>query len=600
MLKLIRQRTLNIARALGLVWRSGRGWTMVSLGLIIAQGILPLLTLYLTKLIVDAVAGGMSATDKESAFGRVALLIGLAGSVAIVSALCRSVEVLVRQAQEQSFSDYLHEVLQAKSLAVDLAYYENSQYYDTLHRAQQEGFFRPIRILNSLLQMGQSGISLVAVACLLFTLHWGIATILFAAVVPGTFVRLKYANRMYHWQRQRTGTERRANYFNWMLTQDWHAKEVRLFDLGPLFIRRFRDLSRQLRREKLTIAAHRASAEFVAQGGATLAVFSLYTFIAYATIRGAITLGGLVMYFQAFQRGQDFLRDFLTGVSNLYEDSLFLANLYQFLDLKTKIVAPARPKPFPRPMKTGIVFDHVSFQYHDGKATVLDDVNLTIRRGTQIALVGENGAGKSTLIKLLCRLYDPIEGRITIDGLDLRQFDPIALRRELSVIFQDFAKYYLTARENIWFGNPSLAREDERIITAARRATADEVINRLSNGYETVLGNWFEDGEELSIGQWQKVALARAFLREAQIIVLDEPTSALDARAEYEIFKQFHRLAAGQTAILISHRLSTVRQADYIYVLDAGRIVESGTHNELVSCKGKYAGLFETQAQYYR
>jgi ATP-binding cassette subfamily B protein len=251
-------------------------------------------------------------------------------------------------------------------------------------------------------------------------------------------------------------------------------------------------------------------------------------------------------------------------------------------------------------MQTGIAFDHVSFQYPTGTREVLEDISLTIRPGEVVALVGENGSGKTTLIKLLCRLYDPASGIITLDGIDLRQLETTALRREISVIFQDYAQYHLTARENIWFGNVALPPDQERIAAAARHAGADEVIAGLPQGYETILGKWFEDGEELSVGEWQKVALARAFLRDAQIIVLDEPTSALDARAEYEVFKKFRQLAAGRTVILISHRFSTVRMADRIFVLEGGRIIESGAHDELVRLGGTYARLFETQAQYYR
>lgn len=288
------------------------------------------------------------------------------------------------------------------------------------------------------------------------------------------------------------------------------------------------------------------------------------------------------------------------GIAGLYEDNLFLSNLYEFLDLKPKVAEPLHPTPVTRPMQTGIVFDHVSFQYPTGSRKVIEDISLTIRPGEKVALVGENGAGKTTLIKLLCRLYDPTEGRITLDGVDLRQFEISALRREIGVIFQDYSRYHLTARENIWFGNINLPSDDERIVTAGRQAGADDVITSLPNGYETVIGKWFEGGEELSIGEWQKVALARAFLRDAQIIVLDEPTSSLDVKGEYEVFKKFRQLADGQAAILISHRFSTVRMADRIYVLNGGRIIENGTHDELVQLGGMYAHLFETQAQYYR
>jgi ATP-binding cassette subfamily B protein len=598
--KFTREHALGLVRALRLVWRSGPRWTIASVALLLMQGILPLLALYLMKLVVDGIATQLPTHDPGAAFERVAFLIGLAGIVALVGDVCRSIAGFVGEAQSLTVTDHMHDILHAKSIEVDLEYYENSQYYDTLHRAQQEAPFRPTHIVQNLLQVGQSGVSLLALAGLLFSFHWGIAVVLFAAVIPGVVVRARHAGRMYRWQRQRTPAERRARYFNWMLTTDVHAKEVRLFDLGETFRRRFRDLRQQLRRERLDIASRRSLAELATQGSGTLAVYGSYAFIAYRTVQGAITLGDLVMFYQAFQRGQAFLRELLSGLAGLYEDGLFLSNLYEFLDLKRTVAEPPHPKLVPRPMKTGIVFDRVSFQYPTSTRKVLQDITLTIRPGEVVALVGENGSGKTTLIKLLCRLYDPTSGIITFDGIDLRQFQTVMLRRQISVIFQDYARYHLTARDNIWFGSIDLPPAQERIVAAARHTGADDVISGLPHGYETILGKWFENGEDLSIGEWQKVALARAFLRDAQIIVLDEPTSAMDAKAEYEVFKKFRQLAEGRAAILISHRLSTVRMADCIYVLKHGKIVERGTHDELVRRGGTYATLFETQAQPYR
>ena len=306
------------------------------------------------------------------------------------------------------------------------------------------------------------------------------------------------------------------------------------------------------------------------------------------------------MYYQALQRGQNNLKNLLTSVSGLYEDNLFLANLDEFLDLKPKLADPGDPVAIPRPMQSGIIFNHVSFQYSTTTRQALKDINLMIRPGEVVALVGENGCGKTTLIKLLCRLYAPTSGSISIDGIELSQFKIAELRQEISVIFQDYAKYNFTAQENIWLGNIDLAPERKSIIAAARLSGADDVIAKLPQGYDTILGKLFDRGEELSIGQWQKVALARAFLRNSQVIVLDEPTSAMDPKAEYEVFEKFRQLIKNQAAILISHRLSTVKMADRIYVMANGSIVESGTHEELMQLGATYAHLFETQAQQYR
>ena len=591
--------TLQLSRALRFVWQSAKGWTIANGVLLVMQGVLPLLPLYLMKLIVDAVTAGLEAPDKGIAFRQVGFLIVLMGIVTLVGVLTRSISGLVSDAQAQVVTDHMSDLLHAKSIEVDLEYYESARYYDTLHRAQREAPFRPTHIVNALMQIGQNGVSLLAMAGLLFSFHWIVAAILFVAVLPGIAVRFRYAGKMYRWQQEKTSTERQAAYLNWMLTGGGHAKEIRLFDLGHLFVGRFRALRRKLRREKLEIAARRSVAELVAQTSAIVAIYGSYAFIAYRTVQGTITLGDLVMYYQAFQRGQGFLQEMLGGLAGLYEDNLFLSNLYEFLDLKRKVIEPLHGRPIPQPMQTGILFNHVSFQYPTGSRKVLEDISLSIQPGEVVALVGENGSGKTTLIKLMCRLYDPTAGTITIDETDLRQFETAALRRQITVIFQDYAQYHLTARENIWFGNTVLPPDHERIIAAARDSGADNVISALPHGYETVLGKWFEDGEELSIGEWQKVALSRAFLRDAQIIVLDEPTSSLDAKAEYAVFQNFRKLAAGRTAILISHRFSTVRMADRIYVLKEGKIIEGGTHEELLHRGGTYAHLFETQAQYY-
>lgn len=589
-----------LGRALQLVWQSGPLWTVANLVLVVLQGILPLVSLYLMKLIVDSVTAGLTAPDKTAAFRQVALFIVFTGVVTLLSALARSVSSLVSEAQGMEVTDRVQDIIHSKSIEVDLEYYENPQYYDTLHRAQQEAPYRPTRILSGLLQIGQNSISLVAMIGLLVSLHWAVAAVLFITALPSIVVRLRYASGLYRWQRRRTPAERLAWYFHWMLTRDSYAKEIRLFELGSLFKDRYRTLRKQLRKERIRLTTMRSLGEFAAQFISTLGVFGSYAFIAYRTVTGLVTLGDLVMYYQAFQRGQGFLRDMLGGLAGLYEDSLFLSNLYEFLDIQRKVVQPPRPRPVPRPMQAGIVFDHVNFRYPNSTRNVLEDLSLHIRPGEVIALVGENGSGKTTLVKLLCRLYDPQDGLITLDGIDLREFDTTALRREISVIFQDYAHYNLTARENIWFGNTRIPADQHQIALAAEHAGADDVIQRLPLGYETVLGRWFEDGEELSIGEWQKVALARAFLRDAQMIVLDEPTSAMDAKAEYEVFNRFRRLVSGRAAILISHRFSTVRMADTIYVLEKGRVSESGSHDELIRRGGAYARLFEIQAQHYR
>lgn len=592
--------SLRLDRALRFVWRAGPGLSVASLSLVILQGLLPLLTLYLMKLIVDGVTAAVIAPDRAAAVQQVLWLIALAGGVALLNTAVSLAASLVSEAQLLTVTDSMYEVLHLKSVGVDLEYYESSRYFDKLHRAQSEAPYRPISITYNLVEVGRNGVSLLAMVGLLITFHWTMALVLFVAAVPGVLVKLRFSLKRYRWERERTELWRRADYYSRMLTSQENAKENRLFSLGKLFSGRFAELRRMLRREQLALVRRRSLADVVAEVCAVVAIFASLGFVAYRTIMGLITLGDMVMYYQAFQRGFGHLRGFLGSLANLYEDNLFLHNLYEFLELEPKVHEPIRPRAVPRPFREGITFDKVRFRYPAGQREVLEEISLSIAPGEVVALVGENGSGKTTLIKLLCRFYDPQGGRITLDGVDLKDLSTADLRRELSVIFQDFVRYDLSAQENIWIGDTSLPRDHPRIEQAARSAGAHDVITRLPRKYETILGKLFEGGEELSIGEWQRMALARAFLRDSQVIVLDEPSSTMDARSELQIFSRLKALLEGRSAILISHRFSTVRMADRIYVVDQGRIAEQGSHEDLLAKGGTYAVLFSQQAQRYQ
>ncbi len=589
----------NLRRAIDLVWESSPRWTAVSLGLLLFQGLLPLGQLYLMKCLIDTLTLGVTTRDGNTL--QVAMLwIGGAGIVTLISDGCNALSKLTQTIQTQAIEDRVHSLLHAKSIAVDLAYYENTDYYNTFHRAQEQAIYRPQMVLSGLLQVGQSSLSLLGILALLTALNWTIPLLLLGTTIPSIWIRFNYTGKAYGRIKSWTDRERQADYFHALLTTEPYAKEMRLFNVGSFFSQWFKTLRTSIRQEKLHLATQQSTIDLITHGSATLAVFVACGAIAWQTIQGTISLGGFVMYYQAFQRGQGFLRELLSHLVSLYENSLFLQDFYQFLDLQPTIIAPLVPQPLPQVWQTGIRLENVSFDYAHSQRSVLKNISLTIEPGETIAIVGANGAGKTTLIKLLCRLYDPTEGRILLDGIDLRDYSPMDLQRQISVLFQDYIQYQLTVQENIWMGNIDVSPTPERIWQAANAAGAQEVIEILPQGLDTRLGNWFDRGEELSIGQWQKIALARAFLRDAKLVILDEPTSALDPRAEAEVFDRFRELVQGRMAIVISHRLSTIKMVDRIIVLAEGQLAECGSHDELMAKQGLYAQLFTTQAQHYQ
>ncbi len=590
----------TLLRALQLVWSMAPGWTAANMLLIVILGVLPIAALYLTKLIVDSVTAGLAAPDPAAVFPQVFFYILVAAAIALFLALARSLSELTSEAQSMIVTDGVSDILHAQSIAVDLEYYEDTSYYDTLHRAQQEAPYRPTRIVNGLVQIGQNGISLLGVAVLILAFSWVIALILLAAAIPAALVRYYYARARFRFEQENTESERQAWYYHWVLTDSSHAKEVRLFNLGPLFRERFKNFRTDLRKGRLQLAKYRTLSDSASQAIVVIALFGTFAFIAYSTLQNTISVGDLVMYFLAFQLGIGFIQAILNSLAGLYEDNLFLSNFYQFLDLKPAIQSPEEPALIPRPDVQRIAFQDVHFSYPGGTREAVSGIDLSLNPGEVIALVGENGSGKTTLIKLLCRLYDPDSGSITVNGIDLRRFDPVAWRKEISVIFQDYVHYYLSASENIWVGNVERDQDPATIAKAANRSGADAVIQRLPEGYKTNLGHWFSGGQELSEGEWQKVALARAFFRDSNIVVLDEPTSSLDPLAEADLFRNFRNLLEGRSAVLISHRFSTVQMADRIYVLDKGRIIEEGSHADLLRLNGRYAHLFRTQAKHYQ
>ncbi len=562
----------RLGRALRLVWTAAPGWTLANLALVIVQGALPLAALYAMKRILDAVAAAVASPGTAGAMGGAWTWILAAGAIALLISAARLAGEYVTEAQSLQVTDSVAEILHAQSLAVDLSYYEDPSYYDTLHRAQSEAPYRPSRIVSGLVQIAQNGLALAGIAAWLVTFNWGLALVLFLAVLPGAAARLFYSRRLYGLQQAQTEQERRSWYYHTVLTEALHAKELRIFGLGGFFQARYREVRQALRGGTLTLARHRVVVEFLAQVVATIALFGSLAWIAWQTMQGAVTVGDLAVYYLGFQTGVTMLQSVLRALAGLYEDNLFLTNLYRFLDLQPGISAPARPTPVPERPARGVVFHGVSFRYPGNDADAVQDVDLELGPGEVVALVGENGSGKSTLAKLLCRLYDPSRGRITVDDVDLRDLDPVAWRRGLSAAFQDYAHYAMTAGENIWLGDIDKPADPAGI----------------------------QDGQELSAGEWQRVAMARAFWRDARILVLDEPSGSLDPLAEAELTRQFPDLLGGRSALIISHRMSTVQMADRIYVMEGGRVAERGTHEDLLARNGPYARLYRAQAEHYR
>ncbi len=447
------QGLVGLKRAILLVWKSAPGWMVLNSIVILIQGLLPLATLYLVSQIIDTITLGMEQADKTVVFQEVLIWLVLAAGVGILTAICRSLGEYASQAQSHLVTDAVSDLLHAQSIAVDLGYYEDASYYNTLHRAQAEAPFRPTSIVNGLVGLAQNTVSLLGVVGLFLAFSPIVGIVMLAAAFPGALVRLYYSRRLFNFEKEQATQERHSWYYHWMLVSSDYAKEVRLFGLGELFKKRYQEVRQALRQGRLGIARQRAIADWIVQTLATLAIFGTFGLAAYQAINGKISLGDLMAIYLGFQIGLGALQAILHNLAGLYEDQLFLTHFYQFMDLKPTVQSPVQPRRLSERLAGGIRFEGVSFTYPNHEQPALRDIDLEILPGQVVALVGANGSGKTTLIKLLCRLYDPTQGQVRIDGQDLRLFNPLEWRKKISVIFQDYAHYQLSARENIWIGN---------------------------------------------------------------------------------------------------------------------------------------------------
>jgi ATP-binding cassette, subfamily B, bacterial len=586
-----------LQRVLYLVWTACRGWTVVWVLLLILQGILPALVISMTRQLVDSLVAVMGSGTSWQSLQPIVIPASLMISVLLIGAAFQSVIELVRVAQSELVRDYVSHLIHQKSITVDFAFYESSEYYDRLNRARSDASSQCLSLLESLGSGVQNSITLLAMAVVLLPYGIWLAAVLLISAFPSLYIILQI-NRYYHQWWHRTTTERRRiEYYDTLLTHSTTAAEIRLFNLGSYFGSAYRTLRRQLRVEYLKLVKVQSLGRFSATFLGVIVAGLPIVWIVWQILLGKMTLGQLALFFQAFNQSRVVMGSLLGNLGQIYKSSLFVNNLFEFLQLEPKIVNPYQPQPIPKYLQEGISFRQVGFRYPNSHRDVLKNFNLTIPAGKVVAIVGDNGAGKSTLIKLLCRFYDPEAGCIELDGVDIRQLSVTEYQRLITVLFQFPVSYYVSAAENIALGDVDRELSDFEIEGAAKGAGIHETITHLPQGYNSMLGKLFPDGTDLSGGEWQRLALARAFLRKAQIIILDEPTSAMDPWAEADWLDRFRILANGRTAIVITHRFTLAMRADIIHVMRAGQIVESGSHNELLLQDGFYAESWKSQIE---
>ena len=602
-----RMRALRyVPQLLSLVWNTHRGFTIAMAVLRLVRAFVPIATLWIGKLIIDGV---VSAQRTGASWRSVASLVVIEVAIVIVGELLARASSLVESLLGDLFSNRISVRLMEHAATLDLAQFEDPEFYDHLERARRQTVGR-IGLIAQLLGLAQDTLTLVTLSAALLAFSPWLMLLLVVTILPSFLGETRFAAMEYSLLFRWTPERRQLDYLRYVGASDDTAKEVQLFGLAGWLTERYRVLSERWYRENRKLATRKAIVSSLLSFIGTAGYYSAYIVIIARAVAGAITLGSLTFLAASFGRGRDLIQRLLLGASSIYEQGLYLRDLFLFLEMKPTITSRPGAQPVPRPIRTGFVFEDVGFKYPGGDRWAVRHVSFALRPGERIALVGENGAGKTTLTKLLARLYDPTEGRILLDGIDLKDYDLASLRREIGVIFQDFVRYDMRFDENVGVGEIESVRDylddgataptPAPLVHAAEESLASSLLPRLAGGYRQMLGRRFDDGVDLSGGEWQKIALARAYMRDAQVLILDEPTAALDARAEYEVFERFSELMGGRMGVIISHRFSTVRMADRIVVLRNGEVEEEGTHEELVAAGGLYAELFGMQAVGYR
>ena len=585
------------SRALELVWTTSRPLTITLALLTLLAGVLPAAIAYIGQLIVDGV---VEATKAEAPDTRAVLNLVLLEALVVTAMAASQRGISASQSLLRALlGQRVNVMILEKAMTLELAHFEDSEFYDKLTQARREASSRPLSLVTRTFGLVQNAISLTSYAVLLVAFSPWAVLILVGAGLPSFFAEAKFSGDAFRLFRWRSPETRMQMYLETVIAREDGVKEVKLFQLGPRLLQRYRDIFKRLFVEDRRLTLRRDGWGFVLGLISTAALYAAYAWIVMTTIAGTITLGAMTMYLVLFRQGQSAVAAILTSISGMYEDNVYLSNLYEYLE---QPVPAKRGKAVYGPdPASGLEFRNVSFAYPGANSKALDDISLQIRPGESLALVGENGSGKTTLIKLLTRLYDPTEGQILLDGLDLQQWDVEALRQRIGVIFQDFGRYQFSVGENIGAGDVRHIGDSVRWEKAAETGMAAPFIEQMPEGYRTQLGRWFKDGRELSGGQWQKIALSRAFMRsDADILVLDEPTAAMDASSEAAVFEHFRTASGNKMTILISHRFSTVRAAAQIIVIHDGRILERGNHESLLAEDGQYAHLFRLQARGYQ